>query len=1229
MSDHEDETTTAENAPPKNISQITTVTNISAKFPYLKKGEYDIWAMKMQNFISSSDLLCWNIVLKGNSAKSMTTDNDGNLKIRPPITAEEYQQVQREEKARTILLSAIPDEHIEEGLDKGYDKMQKILTKMNTLKIKPDPEDINIKFLRGLPFSWSGIALILKTKGGLEYISFDDLYNKLKFLEIDTKGYSSSSPTLSNAAFVSTAGSSQGNLSYQESENGSYGGYITTLSTSLGFSSSKGSSKSKCSVVDDVLYSFFANHEIDQQLVYEDLDQMNKDEFKEYDLKHQMAMLSIKVHRFEKKHGRKIKFNGRENARFDKKLVKCFNCKQMGHFSKECRAQGAQTSNNYQKYKSKEAGKYGSDLKAMVVVDEGEVVSADAILSADVSISTGLVAAAAAVSPQSETEFALMGLSTEAKWNNSGKNLYKLIDNFMSVRTKRGLRLDKYIGEGELGIDDFKFSIFHTNSDELEGQPIYNRFASVDHMKVVPPPLTGNYMPPSNIPDIDESQMVYGKKATDSSKIKTNDDSISYSNDSILFDFSDRSSKPSTNDLQTCDSSMECSRPNHSDQDSTDSISSVSTPASESRYTIVIDRDRQEDFTSVCTIETDVKSSKTLCNKFGSFNKESHFKKHKSVASKSCYVCGSYLLLIKDCDLHEQRFTKNAEGKVSAGQPNPVSAGQQNPVSAGQPNPGSAGKATLACNRISLSVSAGDGVLGPRPLNIQPKSTYFHSFTHNNQQIIFPITHNLLYSLYMTGGLNGKTTVKPSAVLLQCLCVLLLFLLIDIPFLLARVMFLLVDQLVDSIFSVSTPRNTLSAGQPYPVFAGQPNPVSAGQPNPVSAGQQNTVSAGSRNPVYAGQPNPVSAVGWPWIKSSMSTTKGSKINGGSKSKSWSFAKGLLGRPKMEKAKDRGIVDSGFSRSMSGNKDKLEDFEHFDGGEVTFGGSTGISRKGTIKTKTLNFVNVLYVEELQHFNLILVSQICDQTHRVLFTKNECLVLSKDFPPPDPSMVILSIPRKHNLYTFSLNELAPQDFLTIVENQFNHKVKTIRYDNGTEFKNANLIEFYGSKGIRRDYSNARTPQQNGVAKRKNRTLIEAVRTMLPDSFLPTIFWTEAVATACYVLNRVLVTKPHAKTPYELLTGDKPSISYLKPFGCYVTILNTSESLGKFDKKSDEGSQEDDLDSDDAPDVLIIHSTPTPKVPIIDEASIQHDGTKSDHAPTNEDNLDEFTELLSLKR
>nr|GEU46397.1 hypothetical protein [Tanacetum cinerariifolium] len=107
----------------------------------------------------------------------------------------------------------------------------------------------------------------------------------------------------------------------------------------------------------------------------------------------------------------------------------------------------------------------------------------------------------------------------------------------------------------------------------------------------------------------------------------------------------------------------------------------------------------------------------------------------------------------------------------------------------------------------------------------------------------------------------------------------------------------------------------------------------------------------------------------------------------------------------------------------------------------------------------------------------------------------------------------------------------------------------------------------KGIKREFSNARTLQQNRVAERKNRTLIEAAKTMLADSLLPIPFWSEAVNTHCYVQNKVLVTKTHNKTPYELLTGRKPIISFMRPFGCPVTILNTLDHLGKFDGKADE--------------------------------------------------------------
>ncbi|GJW04031.1 ribonuclease H-like domain-containing protein [Tanacetum coccineum] len=284
-------------------------------------------------------------------------------------------------------------------------------------------------------------------------------------------------------------------------------------------------------------------------------------------------------------------------------------------------------------------------------------------------------------------------------------------------------------------------------------------------------------------------------------------------------------------------------------------------------------------------------------------------------------------------------------------------------------------------------------------------------------------------------------------------------------------------------------------------------------------------------------------------------------------------------------KNKGIVDNGYSRHMRGNKSYLVDYQDFNGGPVAFRGSKGkITRKGKIRTGKLDFDDVCFVQELQQFNLFFVSQMCDKKNKVLFTDTECLMLSPDFKLPDENQVLLRVPRQHKMYRFNLENFAPSKGLTCLiakatsdeSNKWHRRLGHVNFKNLNklvkgnlvrEFKNMDFIEFCGSKRIKREYSNARTPQQNGVAERKNRTLIEAARTMLADLFLPNTFWAEAVSTACYVLNRVLVTKPQNKTPYELITGKIPIISYIRPFGCHVTILNTIDHLGKFDGKSDE--------------------------------------------------------------
>nr|GEV28737.1 hypothetical protein [Tanacetum cinerariifolium] len=217
--------------------------------------------------------------------------------------------------------------------------------------------------------------------------------------------------------------------------------------------------------------------------------------------------------------------------------------------------------------------------------------------------------------------------------------------------------------------------------------------------------------------------------------------------------------------------------------------------------------------------------------------------------------------------------------------------------------------------------------------------------------------------------------------------------------------------------------------------------------------------------------------------------------------------------------EKGYWDSGCSRHITGNISYLSDYEPFDGGYVSFGqGGCKITGKETIKTGKLEFENVYFVKDLK-YNLFSVSQICDNKNSVMFTDSECIVLGRDFKLLDDANVLLRTPRQHNMYSIDLNNIVSHKYLTCL-----------------------------------------------VAKAS--TDEEAAKTMLVDAKLPVTFWAEAVNTACYVQNRVLVNKSYNKTPYELFNGRSLAIGFLKPFGCHVVILNTLDHLGKFEAKGDEG-------------------------------------------------------------
>nr|GEV95111.1 hypothetical protein [Tanacetum cinerariifolium] len=204
-------------------------------------------------------------------------------------------------------------------------------------------------------------------------------------------------------------------------------------------------------------------------------------------------------------------------------------------------------------------------------------------------------------------------------------------------------------------------------------------------------------------------------------------------------------------------------------------------------------------------------------------------------------------------------------------------------------------------------------------------------------------------------------------------------------------------------------------------------------------------------------------------------------------------------------------------------------------------------------------------------------MCDKKNSVLFTDTGCFVLSPDFKLAYESQVLLKIPRKNNMYSVDMKNivlkesltclvanakldesllwhrwLATKDetsgilksFITKIENLVDKTIKIIRRDNETEFKNRVISERCEKKVIKKEFSVARTLQQNGVAEKRNRTIIEAAKTM------------------------VLVVKPHNQTPYELFKGRTPALSFMRPFKCHVTILNTLDHLVKFDGKSYDG-------------------------------------------------------------
>ncbi|GJV97095.1 hypothetical protein Tco_1548672 [Tanacetum coccineum] len=309
------------------MDQDSTHMVAASKVSMLKPGEYELWRMRLEQYIQIIDYSLWEVIENGN-APPVIKIVKGVKTVIALTTAEEKTQRRLELKARSTLLMGIPNEHqlkfnsikdaksLLQAVEKRFGRNTATKkTQRNLLKQQYEnfttsslEEDVNQKFLRSLSPEWNTHTIVWRNKPEIDTLSLDDLYNNLKIYEPEVKGTSSSGTNTQNVAFVSSNNTNNTNRAI----NTAHG--VTTASTQA----TAVNLTTIDNLSDAVIYAFFAIQPNSPQLDNEDLQQIDPDNLEEMDLGWQMAMLTMRARRFLKNTGRKFSMNGTETIGFDK-----------------------------------------------------------------------------------------------------------------------------------------------------------------------------------------------------------------------------------------------------------------------------------------------------------------------------------------------------------------------------------------------------------------------------------------------------------------------------------------------------------------------------------------------------------------------------------------------------------------------------------------------------------------------------------------------------------------------------------------------------------------------------------------------------------------------------------------------------------------------------------------------------------------------------------------------
>ncbi|GJR69659.1 putative ribonuclease H-like domain-containing protein [Tanacetum coccineum] len=1139
------------------------------RIPMIKKGEYDLWSMKMRQYIAITDHILWDIITNGDQA---TTDPASSSAPKTSLAANARRN---NEKALNILLSAIPDRHLlsfhdatdaktlwsaikarfggneaskkmqknllkqqfetftigsREELDSAYERFQNILSMLELYDAKVSNEDANLKFLRSLPSVWHVVATMIRGQPGLDELEFDDLYNNLKVYEHELKGVSNSSSQ--NIAFLSTE--VKGSTLKQSTADPANipKGYTQAPS-------SKVQTAPNCaSHSDEIICSFFAQQaSMPTTHDDEDLLQIDEDAMEEIDIRWQVAMITARIRKFMRKTGRPIDLKPKNGITFDKSKIECFNCQKLGHFARECRFAKYQENRANGRNEKKIVAIEDSNSKALVATDNNEEVDWTKEFD-DEPVTFAMMALteleeddwsmeidAESVhfgqdglgdfdwsnkADDTPVSLALMATNSEARTEILGYQMsLESLEVILKTHEKNEYAWgDKYEQmEYDLKLRDLKLEEKQKELDQV--------LKERDDFKVKLEKWT--------------NASVLQNEVLNKQRYLSDKSCIGFGIESSSSGDSDNSSG-NTNSTEFLYSNFQKAKGFHAVPPPTGTVIPPRANVSFTGIDELAIRNKVINQEKTKSSQPEIDRNKVIIEDWVDSDDEETDLNFLEIQKKT--VVNS----------------ENSETSFENRSPNSQTSVGQGSRKKGLGHKG--GKTCFVCYSPDHLIKDCD--LHERTFKQtqthKPKDRRGSRDTRQFWNNINRVNHS-----NFSGNSRYSTTRTPHRP--------------QRPKKIMKSIWVKKESTVGS----QTVLPKIGQGQAidfkefkggYVAFGNDPKGGRITGKGTITRILPIIAEYIGHNVLFTDKECLILSPKFKFVDEDLVILRAPRKNdvysldlkniipsGGvtclvakatkDEAVLWHRRLGHVNFKNINK-----LVQGNLVRGLPSKTFKLDH-------------SCLACRKGKqhrASCKKIEERTVREPLELLHMDLFGPVSV-ESVNR----KKYCLVVTDDC---SKFSWVFFLAYKDETYDML------HDLIVGLENKLRHKVKTIRCDHGTEFKNHLMNEFCAKKGIKREYSIARTPQQNGVAERKNRTLIEAARTMLADSLLPIQFWAEAVNTACYVLNRVLVTKPQMKTPYELLMGRSPNISFMRPFGCPLTILNTLDQLGKFDGKSEEG-------------------------------------------------------------